>query len=95
MIAEIFSERTALVTVTIVGMAMCTRSVGQIAARGEWLHPLTILSYLIGALVLIIASAGIYGIHLPMIKSTRAAIVSVVMLALIKIALTQLHQALG
>ncbi len=94
MIAEIFSERTALVTATIVGMAMCTRGVGQIAARGEWLHPLTILGYLIGALVLIIASAGIYGIRLPLIKSTRAAIVAVAALALIKIALAQLHYAL-
>ncbi len=94
MIAEIFSERPVLVTVTIVDRTMCTRSVGQIAARGDWLHPLAILGHLIGALVLVIASVGINGIRLPLIKSSRAARVAVVALALVKIALTQLHLAL-
>lgn len=93
MLAQLFTEKTLLIVITLVGMAMCSMGIGQVAARGEWLHPMAIVAYAIGVLVLVIAGAAIFNIELPLIDSTRAAILAVIVLAIIKVALTQLHQA--
>ena len=95
MLAQIVSEKTLLIGVTLIGMAMCTMGIGQVAARGEWLHPMAIVAYVIGVLVLVIAGAAMFEIKLPLIDSTRAALIAVIVLAALKIALTQLHRALA
>ena len=95
MLAAIFSEKGLLVGVTLLGMAMCTAGIGQVAARGEWAHPFAIAGYVLGALVLVIAGAALFNINLPLIDSARAAVIAVIVLAVLKIALTQVHRALG
>jgi hypothetical protein len=95
MVAAIFSEKSLLILLTLVGMAMCTAGIGKVAARGEWLHPMAILGYVIGILILLIVGTALFDIPLPLIDSTRAAIVAVVLLAIVKIALTQLHRAIA
>lgn len=89
----LFSEKGILIAVTLIGMAMCSAGIGQVAARGEWLHPLSILGYLLGMLVLVIVGAVLFGIKLPLIDSARMALYTVIALAILKIALTQLHRA--
>jgi hypothetical protein len=85
--------KMALVVVTVIGMALCTAGIGQVAARGDWLHPLSIVGYLLGALILGIVGAALSGIQLPWIDSTRAAMIAVIVLAIAKVVLTQLHRA--
>jgi hypothetical protein len=92
MAAALFSERMALIVVTVLGMAMCSVGIGQVAARWEWLHPMSILAYVIGLLILGIVGAALFNIKLPMVDSTRAAIYAVILLGIAKVVLTQLHR---
>lgn len=94
MLSAIFSEKILLFVLTIVGMALCTGGIGQVAARGDWAHPLSIVGYVVGALILVIVGAALFGINLPLIDSTRAAMIAVIVLMIAKFALTQLHRAL-
>lgn len=95
MLAQIVSEKSLLVIVTLVGMAFCTVGISQVAARGEWLNPMAIVSYLIGALILLIVGATLFELRLPWIDSPRAALIAVVLLTGVKVALTQLHRVLA
>ena len=93
MFAAMFSTKMALIIVTFIGMAVCSVGIGQVAARGAWLHPMSILAYLFGALILGIVGAVLFDVRLPWIDSTRVAIIAVIMIAVVKVVLTQLHRA--
>ncbi|HXF60113.1 MAG TPA: hypothetical protein VNK95_00770 [Caldilineaceae bacterium] len=93
--ALLFSEKAALIGVTLIGMAFCSAGVGQVAARGAWLHPFAFIGYALGALILVIVGAALLGIRLPLVDSTRAALIAVVVLALAKVVLTQLHRVIA
>lgn len=95
MLSAIFSEKTAVLVLTVVGMAMCTAGIGQVAARGDWAHPLSVVGFLLGALILLIAVAGVFELRLPLIDSPRAALIAIVVIAIAKVALTQLHTRLA
>jgi hypothetical protein len=95
MITLPLSERAILLVVTVIGMAMCSAGIGQVAARGDWLHPLSIVGYAFGALILAIVGAALIGLKLPWIESPRAALVAVIVLSMAKIVFTQLHRALS
>jgi len=95
MLSFIFSEKTLLVVLTFVGMAICSAGIGQVAARGDWAHPLSIVGYVIGALILVIVGAALFGVNLPLIDSPRAALIALIVLAIVKVALTQVHRAIA
>lgn len=90
-----FSEKAILLIVTLIGMAICSTGIGQVAARSAWLHPLSILGYLLGVLILGIVGAALGGLKLPWIGSSRAALFAAIVLALVKVVLTQLHRTLS
>jgi uncharacterized membrane protein HdeD (DUF308 family) len=90
----ITSERAALIVLVVLGMAMCTRGIGRIAALGEWAHPLSILGMLIGVLILVIAGALLIGKPLPLISTTRHAILAIALLSASKLGLSALHRFL-
>lgn len=90
--ALLFSDKGVLIAVTLIGFAMCSVGIGRVAAHGAWLHPLSILAYMLGALVLVIVGAALWSVKLPWIDSARAATYAVIALAIVKIALTQLHR---
>jgi hypothetical protein len=92
MLSQLFSDKSLLLVITLVGMAMCTAGIGQVAARGDWLNPLSLVAYVTGALILLITGATLLGFNLPLIDSTRTAIFAVIALALFKVALTYVHQ---
>jgi hypothetical protein len=92
MFVAILSEKVVLVVVTLLGMALCSAGIGQVAARGEWLHPMSIVASVMGVLVLGIVGAGLFDFKLPLVDSTRAAIIAVVVIMIAKVALTQLHR---
>ncbi len=95
MLSGLLSEKTLLIVATFVGMAMCTGGIGQVAARGEWAHPLAILGYVLGAMILVIVGAALFGINLPLIDSPRAALIAMIVLVIVKVALTQVHHAIA
>lgn len=93
MLTQLFSDKILLLVVTAIGMAMCTAGIGAVAARGAWLEPMSMVAYLVGALILAIVGATLLNIPLPLIDSPRAALMAVILLAVIKVLLTQLHRA--
>jgi hypothetical protein len=89
------SDRAALIVLVVLGMAMCARGIGRVAAVGEWAHPLSILGYLVGALILVIAVASLAGKPLPLISSIQQAILAVGLLSAAKLVLSALHRFLS
>jgi hypothetical protein len=91
----ISSDRVALIVLVVLGMAMCARGIGRVAALGAWVHPLSILGYLVGVLILVIAAALLAGKPLPFISTTRHAILAVALLSAAKLAFSALHRFLA
>ena len=85
------NTRVAMVSVLVLGMAMCTSGIGRVAALQQWTHPLAILGYLLGALILVIGLSTIFSWKLPFIQSDAQAILVVVILMGLKVANTLIH----
>jgi hypothetical protein len=54
------ASRITYLVVLVVGMALCTRGIGQAAARNLWANPISIAGYLLGALALLLSLQGIF-----------------------------------
>jgi hypothetical protein len=77
----------------VIGMAMCGISgISRVSTAGAWTHPLAIIAYILGALILVVAVAGILGIRLPIIPNSHAAIVVVVILTAAKLVVGIVHR---
>lgn len=88
----ISNVRIAMLALLVLGMSMCTMGgIGRVAASGQWTHPLSILGYLLGALILIIGLATIFGMKLPYIKSDAQAIIVVACLTAAKVVNAVIH----
>jgi hypothetical protein len=60
------NPRVAIVLVMVIGMAICAQGgIGRIASAGQWLHPLSVIGYVLGGLLLFIALAVFAGWRLP------------------------------
>jgi hypothetical protein len=89
----ITSERAALIILLVIGMAMCGISgINRVSAAGAWTHPLAIIAYILGALILVVAVAGIFGFRLPTIPNAHAAIVAVAILTAAKLVVGIVHR---
>lgn len=87
------SERAALLVLVVIGMVMCAQGgIGRVAASGEWLHPIAILSYLLGATAFVIGIAALFGKNIPPMTSYYQSFVAVAVIALVKVILTTLHR---
>ncbi|HWI64250.1 MAG TPA: hypothetical protein VNT75_20620 [Symbiobacteriaceae bacterium] len=69
----ITSPRAALIALLVVGMAMC--GPGMRVGTYKWTHPTMIAGSLIGAVMLIVALAGIFGLKLPYVTGPRDALI--------------------
>ncbi len=88
------SYRAGLVFLLIAGLAACAPGIGRVSAVNGWAHPISILGYLIGAVILVIIGAGLLGKPLPMITGERSALVAATALVAVKWLLTQIHPLL-
>ena len=53
--AQIATIGTPFILLVLIGMAICAQGgIGRVAALGVWSHPLSILGYLLGGLILLI-----------------------------------------
>jgi len=87
----ISNARIAMGAVLVLGMAMCTSGIGRVAAIQQWTHPLAILGYLLGALILVIGLGTIFGWKVPLIQSDTQAILIVAVLVGVKVVVTLVH----
>jgi len=87
----ISEDRAALVGVFVIGFAMCAMGIGRVSAAGQWTHPLTILGYLLGALIMVVAAAGYFGFRLAFITDPRGAMIAVAGLMAGKMVLGIVH----
>lgn len=85
-----------LVIIVLLGMAICAQGgIGRVAATGEWSHPLSIVGYLLGGLILLITLAVFLGWKLPYIQTDQQAIIAVTILAGLKIVDAVAHSLLA
>jgi hypothetical protein len=78
------SPKAAMIAVLVIGLAMCAPGIGAVAASGQWLSPLAIIGYLLGAAILGIGIASIAGWKLPFIAGESQALIAVAGLMAVK-----------
>jgi hypothetical protein len=78
------------------GMAICAQGgIGRVAALGVWTHPLAIVGYVLGGLILLVTLAAFTGWKLPLIDGERQALLAVTILAGLKVLNALLHTLLS
>lgn len=78
--------RADIILLVILGMSICTQAgIGRIAATGQWSHPLAIVGYILGGLILLITLAVFAGWKLPYIQSDQQALLAIAILAGLKV----------
>ena len=88
--------RLDILLLVILGMAICTQGgIGRIAATGEWSHPLSIVGYILGGLILLITVAVFAGWKLPYIQTDQRALVAIAILAGLKVVNAVTHDWLS
>lgn len=80
------SIRLDIILLVVIGMAICTQGgIGRVAAMGQWLHPLSIVGYVLGGLILLVALSVFAGWKLPYIQSDQQALLAIAILASLKV----------
>src|SRR5512132_2198098 len=78
--------RMDIILLVIIGMTMCTQGgIGRVAATGQWSHPLSIIGYLLGGLILLITLAVFVGSKLPYIQTDQQALIAIAILTGLKV----------
>jgi hypothetical protein len=81
-----------IILLVVIGMTICSQGgIGRVAATGEWTHPLSIVGYLYGGLILLITLAVFVGWKLPYIQNDQQALLAIAVLACIKVANAVIH----
>jgi hypothetical protein len=77
----------------VIGMVMCAQGgIGRVALSGAWFQPLSIIAYLLGAAILLIGIAALFGKNIPPLTSFYQSFTTVALLAAAKLVLTTIHQ---
>lgn len=89
------TDRAALLGLVVIGMIMCTQGgISRVAASGSWLHPFTIIGYLLGAAIVVIGIAALLGKNIPPLTSYYHSFIAVAVIAAVKVGLTTVHRLL-
>lgn len=87
------SDRAALLALVVIGMILCTQGgIGRVAASGQWLHPFSIPGYLLGAAIILIGIAALFGKNIPPLTSYYQSFTAVAVIAAAKLVLTTIHR---
>ena len=88
--------RVDIVPLVILGMSICTQAgIGRIATTGQWSHPLSIVGYILGGLILLITLAVFVGWKFPYIQTDQQALIAIAILAGLKIVNAVTHYLLS
>ncbi len=89
------NPKISLAIVLLLGMAICAQGgISRVAAAGQWIHPLSIAGYLLGAAILLLAAAVFLNIDLPAIASPQQALVVIAALMAVKVFISLVHYLL-
>jgi hypothetical protein len=87
--------RVNIVLLVVIGMTICSQGgIGRIAAIGQWAHPLSIIGYVLGGLILLVAASVFFGWKLPYIQSEQQALLAIAILAGFKVVNAVIHSLL-
>lgn len=79
------SVRTDIILLVVIGMTICSQGgIGRVAASGQWSHPLSMIGYILGGLILLITLAVFLGWKLPFIQSDQQALLAIALLVALK-----------
>jgi len=85
-----------IILLVIIGMTICSQGgIGRIAATGQWTHPLSIVGYILGGLILIITLSIFVGWKLPFIANDQQALLAIAILASLKVVNAVTHYLLS
>lgn len=88
--------RVDIILLVIIGMTICSQGgIGRIAATGQWTHPLSIIGYLLGGLILIITMSVFTGWKIPYIANDQQALLAIAILASLKVVNAAMHDLLS
>lgn len=88
--------RLDIILLVIIGLTMCTQGgIGRVAATGQWWHPLSIIGYILGGLILLITLAVFVGWRLPYIQTEQQALIAIAVLAGLKVVDAVTHYLLS
>ena len=88
--------RLDIVLLVLVGMTICSLGgIGRVAATGQWSHPLSIIGYVLGGLILLIALSVFVGWKLPYVQTDQQALLAIAILASLKVVNAVAHNLLS
>lgn len=88
--------RVDIILLVIIGMAICSQGgIGRVAASGAWSHPLSIIGYVLGGLILLITLAVFVGWKLLFIQNDQQALLAITILACLKVVNAVTHYLLS
>lgn len=80
------SIRVDIILLVVIGMTICSQGgIGRVAATSQWAHPLAIVGYILGGLILLVALSVFVGWKLPYIQSDQQALPAIAILAGLKV----------
>lgn len=86
--------KISLVIFLLFGMAMCTQGIGRVATAGQWTHPLSIVGYLLGALMLVLSLNVFFNLRMPLISTPQQAFLGIAILLVAKLVNSLVHYLL-
>ena len=88
--------RVDIILLVVIGMTICSLGgIGRVAATGEWSHPLSIIGYVLGGLILLTTLAVFVGWKLPYIQNEQQALLAIAILASLKVVDAVMHHLLS
>jgi len=88
--------RLDIILLVIIGMVICQQGgIGRVVATGQWTHPLAIIGYFLGALILVITLAVFVGWKLPLIANDQQALLAIAILVGLKVINAVIHSLLS
>jgi hypothetical protein len=89
------NSRVDIILLVAIGMAICSQcGIGRVAATGQWLHPLSMVGYILGGLILMVTLSVFVGWNLPYIQNDQQALLAIAILACLKVANAVAHHLL-
>jgi hypothetical protein len=90
------NTRIDILLVVAIGMVICSQcGIGRIAATKQWSHPLSIVGYILGGLILLVTLAVVANWELPFVQNDQQAFFTILILACLKMINAMTHHFLA
>ncbi len=87
------NDRAILLSIVAIGLFICSQAgIGRISAINAWWHPFSIVGYVLGAVIVLIGIAALFGKTIPPLTSYYQSIAAVAGIAVLKVILSTIHR---